>query len=502
MFLCKCDILEMLIIFFKEFFMNLACIYLKKRGWGHKARGFSLFEKVPFALFLALALLLSGCNIMKQLLGEEEVEEAVPSALSIATADGDLSAEPGGTLTFTVKLDGAAVTPDSVAVNRRGSAKSMSTGINVDPDTGVLTLVVAENEPVGYKALTVTAVHEGKTAAVPVTVHTPEKYFNDNYIAYSNPPPKGTTWLHNYSGEATDIVIPSKINGETVTVISPQSGALSFSDKACVILTSVSIPDSVTVIGPYAFWGDNLSSIIIPDSVVSIGADLGMGPRPVGGTFKDNVNLKSATLPNSLTTIEESTFENTGLISVDIPHSVTTIGASAFKGTTALKNIDIPHSVTTIGASAFKGSVLESISIPDSVTAIEESVFQSTTALTSITIPDSVKTIGKTAFMGTGLTSITIPDSVTSIGDRAFMNAKFLTDVTIGANVETIGNNAFQGTTALTSVTIGAKVTTITGTQAFGDVNKTAAFKTAYTSADGGAGTYVYNDSDSTWTKQ
>lgn len=42
--------------------------------------------------------------------------------------------------------------------------------------------------------------------------------------------------------------------------------------KGCSSLTSVTIPDSVTLIDEYAFKGcSSLTSIIIPDSVKSIG---------------------------------------------------------------------------------------------------------------------------------------------------------------------------------------------------------------------------------------
>ena len=54
--------------------------------------------------------------------------------------------------------------------------------------------------------------------------------------------------------------------------------------------TEVIIPDSVKIIGDWAFDGcENLKSITIPDGVTEIG----------GGAFKDCSSLKSITIPDS-----------------------------------------------------------------------------------------------------------------------------------------------------------------------------------------------------------
>ncbi|OIP52968.1 hypothetical protein AUK10_03105 [Candidatus Gracilibacteria bacterium CG2_30_37_12] len=106
------------------------------------------------------------------------------------------------------------------------------------------------------------------------------------------------------------------------------------------------IPNSVTRInyGAYdngAFSNNHLTSVIIPNSVTIIGAD----------AFQTN-QLTSVSIPNSVTYIGFSAFYGNALTSVTIPNSVTSILGSAFD-LNPLTNVTIPGSVTSIGASAF-----------------------------------------------------------------------------------------------------------------------------------------------------
>ena len=220
-------------------------------------------------------------------------------------------------------------------------------------------------------------------------------------------------------------------------------------------LTSVIIPEavtyngitySVTTIGGYAFYNYNynynyncisLTSVTIPNSVTSIG----------DYAFEGCTGLTSVTIPNSVTTIGTDAFYGcTGLTSITVSDGVTSIGSWAFGGCTGLTSVTIPNSVTTIGMSAFRNcSGLTSVTISDGVTTIEQDAFVGCTGLTSVTIPNSVTTIEALAFYGcTGLTSVTIPNSVTSISSFAFGGCTGLTSVTIPNSVTSIGSLAFD----------------------------------------------------------
>ena len=111
------------------------------------------------------------------------------------------------------------------------------------------------------------------------------------------------------------------------------------------LATSVTIPNSVTSIGSYAFYGcSNLTSITIPNSVTSIGSS----------TFYGCSSLASVIIPNSVTSIGNSAFYGcSNLTDIDFGHSVALIGSFAFRYCDSLTSVTIPNSVTHIGDYAF-----------------------------------------------------------------------------------------------------------------------------------------------------
>lgn len=91
------------------------------------------------------------------------------------------------------------------------------------------------------------------------------------------------------------------------------------------------IPDYVTSMGDYAFYGcSNLTTITIPNGITYIG----------NGEFWGCNSLTGIIIPDSVTSIGKYAFSGcTGLTSITIPNSVTSIGYEAFRDCSSLINI-------------------------------------------------------------------------------------------------------------------------------------------------------------------
>ena len=149
--------------------------------------------------------------------------------------------------------------------------------------------------------------------------------------------------------------------------------------------------------------------------------------------FSACFDLTSVEIPETVTIIGQSAFSNChNLASITIPSGVSIISPGAFSTCYSLTSITIPDGVTSIGAYAFSHCTrLTSMTIPDNVTSIGQYAFKNCTGLTSVTIPDNVTSIGQYAFYNcTGLTSVTIGKSVQTMGDYAFDDCTALKEVT------------------------------------------------------------------------
>ena len=148
---------------------------------------------------------------------------------------------------------------------------------------------------------------------------------------------------------------------------------------------------------PWKAFQEQIHTITIGDGVTRIG----------NRAFNTCTSLTSVTIPESVTAIGPSAFFGSGLTSVTIPDSVTSIESAAFRGCRNLTSVTIPGSVTTIGMFAFSDCTsLTSVTIREGVTSIEGSVFQFCDGLTSVTIPASITTIGVVAFDSKNLTDV------------------------------------------------------------------------------------------------
>ena len=155
-------------------------------------------------------------------------------------------------------------------------------------------------------------------------------------------------------------------------------------------------------------WRDailKITRLIVDDGVTSLGDCVLHGFD--GG--HDARNLMEVTLPEGLTYLGNYAFFGAAkLKSITLPSTLTTIGLGAFDECAGLTDITIPSDVKTIKEGAFGGTGLTSVTIPDKVETLGQDVFENCTQLTSIHIPKSVKSMGAEMFgYCTALTCIT-----------------------------------------------------------------------------------------------
>ena len=201
--------------------------------------------------------------------------------------------------------------------------------------------------------------------------------------------------------------------------------------SSCKSLTTVTIPKSVAFINRKAFtFCDNLTAINVDSDNDVFSSIDGVLYNKNASSLKCCPGGKtSVTIPNSVTSIGAYAFYSCKkLSSVTIPNSVITIGEGAFGYCYSLTAIALPTSVTSIGSGIFTDcESLTAVTIPNSVTSIGYRAFSYCKSLTTVTIPNSVTSIGQDAFSHcSGLTSVTIPNSVISIGRGAFYNCSKL----------------------------------------------------------------------------
>ncbi|MBQ3494456.1 MAG: leucine-rich repeat domain-containing protein, partial [Clostridia bacterium] len=227
---------------------------------------------------------------------------------------------------------------------------------------------------------------------------------------------------------------------------------------SCVDASEITIPENIEMIYAYAFsWMNNLTTInfnAIDCEVINGEESVVFDSSGVEGGVILNIGNKVENIPSNIgfPTLKEINFGN----------NVKSVGENAINNGDYVTNLYIPKTLQSFANGIFANYVnLETIVVeegngvyesPNNCNALIEvatkTLIRGCNNTTSI--PNDVKSIGEKAFYGcTGLNSITIPSNVTIIGDFAFSGCTSLNSITIPNQVTRLGRGVFWSCTSL-----------------------------------------------------
>lgn len=292
---------------------------------------------------------------------------------------------------------------------------------------------------------------------------------------------ENTIAITDYNGYDTEVTIPSKIDGYTVT-------GVEYMDTSNV--RKIVMPDTVTYIGESAF-ADSSDGVPLEEVVLSKNLKT-IGPWAFSGCFE----LKSIDIPESVTEIENGAFsgcyslENFN-VSKNTDFGENVFGENFWSSMNALsddyntwlyddnasdffvwngclfayrgssKTPIIPSGVCGIGDKVFENSDITGVTIPEGVRYINNGAFKECTSLKSVKFPNSLKRIGSVAFSGcTSLSSVTFGSGLKSIEYYGFSDCESLKKVVLPEGLEKL-DGTFYGCYNLENITFPSSLSEI-----------------------------------------
>ncbi len=219
------------------------------------------------------------------------------------------------------------------------------------------------------------------------------------------------------------------------------------------------IPDTVTRIEQYAFYGFKGSEIVIPANVDYIGTRAFYQTSITTVTIPANVKVLGAHTFSYSASLAKVLFAEGSTIEI--------IGDYCFYSCESLASIDLPdtiNSFSTGGNFAYCTSLKELI-LPAALTSLPDGALTGCYSLENIVMQEGIESIGNGAIQGRNdmtlaLQSITIPASVKSISNYAFRYQTAVKSVIFaqGSQLETLGYNCFSEMSSLKSISLPASL--------------------------------------------
>ncbi|MBP3920203.1 MAG: leucine-rich repeat protein, partial [Bacilli bacterium] len=219
---------------------------------------------------------------------------------------------------------------------------------------------------------------------------------------------------------ATEITIPCKNPaGQDITSIS------NVAFQNANVITSVVIPDTVTLISNMAFSHNPIKNLILGQNVEEIS----------NGAFdmqqENACSLKTLVLPDSVKSIKYGTFQYCAIENIIFEGDIDIITSGAFMHS-PIKNVVFNGSVGTITNGAFQYTLIENLVFNGSVGTITNSSFEGH-KMRSVILPEVIGAIESGVFASDYLEEITFPKNTGNIN--------YFSPTIVYPNLKTIYNN-------------------------------------------------------------
>lgn len=246
------------------------------------------------------------------------------------------------------------------------------------------------------------------------------------------------------SARKQDIKIVGPLNKENLSQLAIEI-KVKTSSEFCLDLSGVT---GLTEVGDYCFDKcTNLKDIRLPDTVEIIG----------NYAFRET-GIDKIYFPKSLKKLGDAVYEEClSLTRVEIPGHIEQIGANLFYSCTGILSATLPEGMYEIPKTMFQYcKALMTVNSPESVRIIRTSAFANCKYVTSFVLPDSLLYIERSAFSNCAFESIAVPDAAYEIDEFSFNDNENLKTVRLGSCLLKIGEGAFCNCPQLTRVTVDA----------------------------------------------
>ena len=230
------------------------------------------------------------------------------------------------------------------------------------------------------------------------------------------------------------------LDGKTSISTNEYAGVTKFLDVSGNEITTLNIPDTITIIGNYAFSGcSSLVNINVSNNVTSIGI----------GAFQNCTSLSHIDLPQN--------------------SSYTILSYYLLNGCSNLKSIEIPKYITLIQDNALANCDFETLNIPGNVKIIKGGSLANSYNLKSITLNEGTEYFGSQFLRGAAITEIVFPNSAIQLDESVLHYCPKLKKITLGKNITKIPKDMLYVTNQVEEIIIKGNITEI-GANAFADI--------------------------------